>query len=268
VISLGDITESTPLIPAPNTFNIFQTFAFFLFGFQSSLAQGLIVALWPMLLLLLFLIFTHRKKFQTNHLGYFELITFFPILLFFVASFVRPVFLARYLIFTVPTLFFLVANVLLVFSPRVSKVLISVFMFLIIGFLLYQNLSPSTPVKENYRGVSQFLNTQVAPSDIIAVSSPFTVYPIEYNYYGSARIDTIPEWDRFTEGGIPPFSIAEFEAQFQNYQKVYNRVFVILSYDQGYESEIRNYLDTHFEMLGKQTFSPGLEIRVYKLRYS
>ncbi len=268
VATLGRISDSTPLIPPPNTFNFFQTFAFFLFGFQSVLAQGLIVALWPMLLLLLFLIFTHRKKFQTHNLGYFELVTFFPILLFFVASFVKPVFLARYLIFTVPTLFFLVANVLLVFPSKISKVLISITLVFIIGFLLYQNISPSTPVKENYRGVSQFLNSQVSPSDIVVVSSPFTVYPIEYNYAGNARIDTIPLWDRFTEGGIPAFSDVEFQTQFAEYQKVYNRVFVVLSYDQGYENNIRTYLDTHFEMLGNQLFSPGLEIRVYKLRYN
>jgi mannosyltransferase len=267
VITLGEISSSEPLIPPPSSFNIFQTFAFFLFGYQSPVTQGLIVALWPMTVVLLFFVFTQRKKMQVANLGYFEVITFLPILLFFLVSFVRPIFLARYLIFTVPTLFFLVANVLLVFSKKISSVLITVTFIILFGFLFYQNISSSTPVKENYRGVTEFLNNNVLPSDIVAVTAPFTIYPIEYSYRGTARIDTIPPWDRFSQGPVPEFSIENLQKQIEDYSKLYTRVFVVLSYDQGYESRIRDYMDKNYQLVGSRVFSPGLELRVYQLRY-
>jgi len=261
VYTLGQTSNSEPLIPPPNSFNIFQTFAFFLFGFQSPVTQGLIVALWPMIIIL------QRRKLNVLNLGYFETVTLVPVLLFFLVSFIKPIFLARYLIFTVPSLFFLLANVLLVFSRRVSTVIVSLIFLVIFGFLVYQNISANTPVKENYRGVTIYLNQNVSQSDIVAVSAPFTVYPIEYSYKAPARIDTIPVWDRFNQGTFPEFNADELKKQIEGYRGIYSNLFIVLSYNQGFEDDIRSYLDENYELLFKQEFSPGLEVRKYRLRY-
>jgi len=82
---------------------------------------------------------------------------------------------------------------------------ISVFLTVMFLLLLNQNISASTPVKENYKGVADYLNLHVKPDDIIALSAPFTIYPIEYYYKGQAGIDTIPKWNRFAHGPIPSF---------------------------------------------------------------
>ena len=113
-----------------------------------------------------------------------------------------------------------------------------------------------------------YLNKQVRPSDIVAISAPFTVYPIDYYYRGTAKIDTIPQWDRFNRGAIPSFSKADLIKQLNSYKNTYDRMFVVLSYNQGYEDETKDYLDHNFERLKLIRYSPGLELRVYKLRYN
>lgn len=267
VVSLQSAANSDPLIAPPSSFNIFQTFAFFLFGFQSPVTQGLIVALWPLIIVLLFFVFTLRRKMNARNLTYFEIVTFLPIVMFILVSFVRPIFLARYLIFTVPTLFFILSSVLLTFPRRIARALIAVLFITILGFLVYQNLSPSTPVKENYKGVAAYLSEQTTPADIVAISAPFTIYPIEYSYSGRARLDTIPAWNRFERGPMEAFSSETLQQRMEKYQQVYHRIFVVLSYDQGYEDELRSYMETHYHRLDQRDFSPGLEVRVYQLRY-
>lgn len=267
VVSLGSVANSDPLITPPSSFNIFQTFAFFLFGFQSPVTQGLIVALWPLIIVLLFFVFTLRRRMDVRNLGYFEVVTFLPILMFFLVSFVRPIFLARYLIFTVPTLFFILSNVLLALPRRASRVLIAGMFVIILGFLVYQNLSPTTPVKENFKGVATYLSEQTTPADVVMISAPFTIYPIEYSYSGSARLDTMPQWDRFERASIEGFSEEKLQQRLAEYQEVYHKVYVVLSYDQGYEDQIRQYMEGRYHRLDQREFSPGLEVRVYQLRY-
>lgn len=267
VLQQGGASNTQPLIPPPTSYNIFQTFVNFLFGFQTQGIQALLVSLWPLSVITLFFIFTKRQRVGVQSLEYFVIVTFLPILLVFLISFFRPIFLSRYLILVTPTLFFLLAWLLLSYSKRLSTYLATGVLVIMFGLLLYQNTSAATPVKENYRGLSQYLSGEASPEDIIAVSAPFTVYPIEYSYQGSARITTIPVWDRYTEGSIPPFSVGALDRQIQKYRKQYSRIFVVLSYDQGYEKQIITYFDSKYELLNTKKFSEGIQTRVYKLRY-
>jgi hypothetical protein len=130
-----------------------------------------------------------------------------------------------------------------------------------------QVVSAATPVKEDYEGVTQYVSTHARAQDIIAVTAPFTVYPIEYTYSGSARIDTIPQWNRFATGAIPTFSLTKLDAQMKEYRKIYQNVYIVLSYDQGYETDIIHFMDTHYKLLQKKQFSPAVQLREYKLRY-
>lgn len=268
VISLGGAANTQPLIPPPTSFNLLQTFVNFIFGFQSQGIQAALISMWPLSIILFFFIFTQRKVLQTKELDYFVLATFLPIVLVFLGSYIKPIFLSRYLILVTPSLFYILAWSLLNYSRKLSTVLAAAFVFVMLGLSFYQNISASTPVKENYAGVDQFLKIQTTPKDIVAVSSPFTIYPIEYSYAGQAKIVTIPFWDRYKPGPIPPFSLNGLQSQISEYSTEYKRIFVVLSYDQGYESDIIDYLDHHYQLLQAKTFSPGLQVRVYKLSYS
>jgi mannosyltransferase len=264
---LGGASNTQPQIPPPTSYNIFQTFILFLFGFQPDQIQSLFVALWPILLSILFLAFTQRKRVPIININYFLGVTFLPVIIVFVISFIRPIFLARYLIFIIPTMFFLISSMLLNYSKKVSAFLIVLFLFTMGGLLIYQNVSARTPVKENYELAADHLTETASSSDIVVVSAPFTVYPVEYYYHGRAKIDTIPRWNRYQEGGIPEFSMEQLEAQIEEYKQSYSNLHILLSYDQGYEDDIRNYLDNNLELIETEDFSEGVQLRVYKLRY-
>ena len=263
----GFASSTQPLIPTPTSYDIFATFINFLFGFQSTKVQTLMVSLWPLIVLLLFFIFTRRKSAHILYKEYFIFTAFFPIFLMFLLSFFKPIFLSRYLIFVTPSLFFLVSWMLLSFAKKTSYIIVSIFLLLLLSLLFYQNLSPFTPVKENYIGVSEFLDKKATASDLIAVSAPFTIYPVAYTYKGEAGIVTIPQWNLYTQGPIPKFSVANLKKEMQIYQKEYNNIFIVLSYNQGYQQDIQQYMDTNYKRLIDRTFSPGLEVEEYQLRY-
>lgn len=266
---LGGASNTQPFIPTPSGYNIFQTFVDFLFGFQNQAIQAILISLWPLSVMTLFFIFTQGKRASASAHAteYFVLVTFLPIMLVFAISFIRPIFLSRYLIFVTPTLFFLIAWVLMSYSRKISYILVLLLLMSMFALMIYQNTSQETPVKEDYKGVANYISQEVSSKDIIAVSPPFTIYPMEYSYSGVARIDTIPQWNRYKEGAMPEFSLDTFKKQMEIYRKRYARLFIVLSYDQGYERDIRTHLDNNYHLLKKKEFSEGLEVRVYKLRY-
>jgi mannosyltransferase len=229
--------------------------------------QSLFVSLWPLLVSVLFLAFTQKRKIPIHPAGYFALITFLPVVLVFFISFIRPIFLARYLIFVTPTLFFLIASLLLNYSSRFSRVITGVFLAVMALFMAYQNVSSKTPVREDYQEVTKYLNETVNAYDIIVVSAPFTVYPIEYYYRGPAKIDTIPRWNRYQEGGIPAFSIEQLQTQLADYQQQYLYMYLVLSYDQGYEAKIASFFDSKLEKTSEKNFPGEILVKVYKIRY-
>ncbi len=267
VLTNGSVANTQPMIMPPTSYNIFQVFVNFLFGFQTDALQSGIVSLWPIIVLVIFFIFTTKKKQSTQDIHYFTLVTFLPITLVFLVSFVRPIFLSRYLILITPTLFFIIAWLLSNYSKKISAITTTVVLLIMFSFMVFQNISTATPAKEDYQGVATYLQKNAKSQDIIAVSAPFTIYPLEYTYTGNARMATIPLWNRYIEGAIPPFSQEKFIEQINKYKTNYASIYLVLSYDQGYEDKIRQYMNQNFELIQSKSFSEDLEIRRYRLRY-
>jgi mannosyltransferase len=267
MLRLGGASNTQPLIPPPTSYNIFQTFSLFVFGFQDNRIQSLFVSLWPLLVSVLFLAFTQKRQIPINNSGYFLSTTFLPVLIVFIISFIRPVFLARYLIFVTPTLFFLIASLLLNYSSRFSRIITGIFLSVMALLLVYQNVSAKNPVREDYQELTAYLSSEVTPYDVIVVSAPFTVYPVEYYYRGQAKIDTIPRWNRYQEGAIPAFSIDGLTAQLEEYRQQYLYMYVVLSYNQGYEDDIQSYFDANLERTAERRFAGDISVKTYKIRY-
>ena len=137
--------------------------------------------------------------------------------------------------------------------------------FIMFATLGIQAWSAENPVREDYREVVTYLEANTTPKDIIIVSSPFTVYPIEYYYRGYSRIASLPIWNRFQVGPIPGFEVEKLPAEVDILKDHHNRAFVVLSYDQGYHEDIKYYFETHFRRLDKRHFSPGLDVYTYEL---
>ena len=263
----GGASNSRPLIAEPTSINVFNAFSQFLFGFQNDHINTILVSLWPLSVLLVFLSLRAGKKTSPESI-YLLMALLVPITAVFVISTaIRPIFLTRYLILTLPSLYLVISWLFWTYPPRLSFLAKGILVTAITATLVVEIGSANTPVKENYREASAYLSDRARAQDIIVVSAPFTIYPVEYYYRGPAAIQTLPLWDRYAYGPIPPYVESQMPAQVDTIAGTHDTLWLLLSYDQGYEQKLRYYFDTHYERIESRTFSPGLTVHGYKLRY-
>jgi mannosyltransferase len=295
--------SQTPLLARPSTIDLFNVYSNHFFGFQVDSINSLILATWPMFGIL-FLYLLQKKtinlnKFVPNHFNllkeyngkivtpfapksitseapetiihsipvryfYFTIMAFVPTFLLFIISVtLRPVFLSRYLIMCLVPLFVLLASLLYSYRSKILDFVKIILLILMFVGLSVQTASAETAVKENYRETINYIIANSNESDIVLISPPFTIYPFKYYYNGSAKLVTIPEWDLST--GIPAFTQANLDTQLSDAAAKYKRVFLVLSYDQGYEKNIKDTADSRFRLISSQTFSPKLNLYVYDI---
>ena len=263
---MGSAGNSQPLLFKPGTLDLFNALYAYFFGYHGTAANSLVLASWPVLVLLLFFGLQKNKSIPKPAI-YFLLASVMPLLLAFALSFVRPVFSARYLIFVAPTLYLFISWLFSTYEGKLEWVLKSVLVVAMAAMVVSQGVGSQVPVREDFRLASSLISKQATSRDIVAVSAPFTVYPFEYYYRGPARVATIPAWDRLARGPIPKFSQAELVEETNNFKSLYSRIWLVTSYDQGYEKEIHNYFETHFHREFEREVSPGLTVYAYRLRY-
>lgn len=267
VYSLGAAEGMRPLLAAPTTTNVFNTFSQFLFGFQDDHVNSLLVSLWPLAVLFGFLAM-RRGQALSRETQYLILAVFVPILVVFAVSFVfQPIYLTRYLVIALPALYLVLVALTETYPKGLAFMVQSVFVMLMLCMLGVEIVSAAVPVKEEYRSVATFLADHAKPQDVVVVSAPFTIYPMEYSYKGYASLETLPVWDRAKTGAIPAYDPAKLPTEVTSLVKNHEVAWLVLSYDQGYEAEIRKYFDSHFERLYEKQFSPGLSLGAYKVRY-
>lgn len=267
VMSRGAAQNSEPLLNPPTSVNLFNTFSEFLIGFQNDHINTVFVSLWPLVVLLSFFAL-QRQKHVSAETAYYIVSIVLPIFIVFAISLlVAPVYVSRYLIFTVPCLYVILAWLCSTYPPSLEKAFRFAAVLLMLSTLGVQAVSAETPVKEDYKSATEYLNAASGPRDIIIVSAPFTIYPVEYYYSGPSELTTLPLWDRFVTGPIPNFEEEKMPDEVEQIKGDHEYVWLLLSYDQGYEEQVRLYFDTHFERVFLEQFSPGLALYKYKLRY-
>ncbi len=267
VIFLGGIGNSEPTLSAPNSINLFNTFSQFVFGFQTDHLNTVLVSLWPLTVLLGFLALRRNRRVNPETL-YFLLGFLLPNIIAFVVSFIlKPIYLTRYLIFTLPMMYLLLCWLFSTYPRKLAFVCRAALVFAMLATLTIEALSASTPAKENYREAVAYIEEKSTPADVVVVSVPFTIYPVLYYYHGPSKLATIPLWDQDKIGGIPAFSESDLPAQVETIKGNHQNLWLLLSYNQGYEEKLRIYFDTHFQRLDAQQFSPGISLYEYQLRY-
>jgi hypothetical protein len=191
-----------------------------------------------------------------------------PIALAFIVSIVlTPLFVSRYLILTIPSLYLFIGWIFSTYPRRLSQILKIILIVGMLTGLTVEAMSNTNPAKENYAEATSFLETHAAPQDVIILSAPFTVYPVEYYYHGTTEIDTLPIWDRNVNGPIPPYNPKTLPEEVATLTKNRDNVWLLLSYDQGYEEDLRLYFDNHFQRFLVKNFSNDLNLFEYKLQY-
>jgi mannosyltransferase len=268
VVSQGGPGDTRPFLPVPSSALLFNTFSQFVFGFQNDAVNTALVSLWPITVLLGFLALRRSGRIGPETIFFVTAVAVPNLAAFAVSALYAPVYLTRYLIFTLPVAYLLLAWLLTEAYPsRLSRYLRWGLVAVMAVTLAAQILSAETPVKENYREAAEYLEEAAGPADAIAVSAPFTIYPVLYYYRGPSALTTMPEWDRQVSGPVPPYSEEVVQAQIDELRGSYRSLWVLQSYDQGYEEDLRIYLDTHLERTAHVEFSPGLNLYAYKLRY-
>jgi len=269
VFTQGSASNTKPLLVIPTSVDLFNTISQFILGFQNDSINTLIVSLWPLVVILLFLLLNRRSKDHSLETQYFIMVAFVPLIMIFGFSLiVKPFFVSRYLAFSIPSLYILFSYLLSLYGKRTQilfRVLLVILMF--IGFGT-QVRSEDSPVVENYREAVEYINSKIGYRDVLIVSAPFTVYPIEYYYSGSSPINTLPIWDRSQFGQIPPFDKENLPDEVNTLIKNKSKVWLLLSYDQGYEEDVRLHFDKNFEKIEGKKFSKDLTLNVYQVSYN
>ena len=267
VLHLGQAVFQEPTLIMPTTVNLFSTFSQFIFGFQNDNLNTFFLSLWPVTVI--FALFTlQRGKRMLPETEYFLVSIIVPFTLAFLGSFiVAPIFVSRYLIFTVPSLYLLLASLFSNYPRHVAVTAQCALAALMILTLRLEIINPTTPVKENYEQATAFLNTHATAQDVIVLTAPFTVYPVQYYYRGPAPITTLPVWNQYAYGPIPPFSEQTFPQDLTQVTANSQNVYLLLSYNQGYEAIIHTYFESHYQRIYQEKYSTDLNLYVYKLRY-
>jgi hypothetical protein len=268
VYSLGFASNTQPALAEPSAGDLFDTYAQFVFGFQVSTVNTLIISLWPIAVLLAFFALQRSKKEIPIAMTPFVLLATLPVLCAFLISVtIKPFFLSRYLIVSLPTLFIFIAWLLTRYRRRIART-VGIILVLVIGVLFtVQAVSPNTPVKENYKDAVAYIDAHASSSDVVVLAAPFTIYPVEYYYKGSAKLTTQPIWNRFNSGSVPAYDPATVAQQTKENVDSYQHAFLMLSYDQGYNGKLKDYYDAHYQRIATHNFSPGLSVYEYKIRY-
>lgn len=264
VMQRGEAGNQAPMLTIPTTVDVFNTFSQFLLGFQNDNLNTIFLSLWPAAVLVGFLAL-RRATLPAYETRYFLLTILVSFAIAFGFSiFIQPVFVSRYLIFTVPSLYLLIAAFLDRYAWRSATWAVAAVM---IGMMMVEISNPTTPVKENYAEAVAFLNQHAAPQDIVVVSVPFTLYPVEYYYRGAAPMATLPQWNQYAHGAIPSYSPETLPQEVTELAGAHQNLWLLQSYDQGYNEEVKQYFDSNYHLLLSQNFSPGLNLYKYQLRY-
>jgi mannosyltransferase len=216
--------------------------------------------------------FRHYLPFESWQYAFLVIWFAFPILFVFLISQLKPFFVIRYFVFTIPGLVILVAAGLAHIRPRfVVGVLLVAFAFLALrgDAAFYQK--DFDIAREDWRTAARYILANSQPGDVIVFHQPITRMP--YEYYRSVITASNPPTVIYPEhgnrlmfrdfyAGRPP------EAFLVSVSGCYSRLWVALSYNQlptGPDPTTRFITDRFskdYKALKRQQF-PGIEVRLY-----
>lgn len=259
--------QDPTLIP-PSFVDLFSAFSQFLFGFQNDGLNTVLLSLWPVAVIFGLVALGRYRRFrpETEYLMITIVLSFG--ITFIGSHLFAPIFVSRYLIFTLPSLYLLVISLFATYTPRFRPVAQWSLVALMLITLGIEITNPRSPVKEDYKDAIAYVSSHATVQDTILVSAPYTIYPVKYYYRGPAPVTTLPVWNQYAYGPIPDFNEQDLPSLVASTTKNYQNVYVLLSYNQGTGAIIKDYFDSHYERLSAQTFSNDLNLYVYKLRYN
>jgi mannosyltransferase len=265
--ALGAGKNTSPLLARPSTVDFFNAFSQFLFGFQDNYINTILVSCWPLVILIAFLAIRRGQK-VTPEVSYLACAAFIPVLMAYVISLViTPFYISRYMISSVPPLIIVLVWLISHYGKKLTTAIVILILAMLITTSIQQDRSSATPVKEDYKAVAETIKAEAQPQDVVVLSAPFTIYPFEYYYNGSAQIVTLPIWNRQAAGAIPAFSEKTLPTQVKQIAANHHYIYLVLSQNQGYENNVRQYFLHHYPEKSMHVYSPDLTLYVFQVGY-
>lgn len=266
--SQGSGANTSPLLPTPSSVDFFNAFSNFSFGFQTDAINTILLSCWPLIVLIGFFAIRKNQRFSPG-ISYLMCAAILPVVIAFGLSFiVEPFFISRYMISVIPPLTIVLVWFISQYNRRYAVAAGGVILLIVSMATFEQLRSAATPVKEDYKSAAQHIEQEAKPQDLVVLSAPFTVFPFEYYYEGDAKINTLPIWQRDKAGAIPAFDNRKLPADVARLNSGHQYIYLLLSQDQGYEENIRDYYEQRFERKYVKHYSPDVELRVYRVGYN
>lgn len=266
-VDQGSASNTSPNLIRPSSVDFSNVFSNFAFGFQTDTINTVLISTWPLLVIVALLAVKQNQK-ATPKFVYMLTAAMLPVALAFALSYVvSPFFLSRYMVSCVAPLIIVITWFVSNYGKRLATAITAVLAIVMVIASIQQYSSAATPVKENYREAANYITDRADPQDIVVLSAPFTVYPFDYYYTGKARVETLPVWNRNQPGAIPAFNPSTLGQQVDQLNDNHTYVYLLLSYDQGYQEQIYQYYEQRFTRVQQQRFSDDLLLSVYQVGY-
>lgn len=153
-------------------------------GWGLMLKHPGLISLIILLMIGLAVVKTKGKKTITPLIHLLILWFFVPNITVIIFSLFKPIFLSRYLIFTIPSLIFVIIILLETLSPKQRAVLF----ILILWFNLnYNSIQVKKRKKANIARVIHEIKALAKPNDLVYVTDPLNFYPAGY-YFGIEKV--------------------------------------------------------------------------------
>ncbi len=181
-------TDSSFWIMQPSLKTIWQTPGIILTGFENSLRlyatplNGLTLISYGAILIAVKNFLKKNDKKETS--TYLLLWSLLPAVITIIASFVKPVYLPRYFIFSAVGLSLLLAHSMEQFKPVIRAGIY----ILLIGFLLQYNVAQIDHRKKgDVRSLIRKINLSISPNDLIYVENELDFHTVQY-YFDPGRV--------------------------------------------------------------------------------
>lgn len=266
-IAEGAAGNTRPQLPTPSSVDFFNVFSQFLFGFQTDAVNTIVLSAWPVLVILAFFTVKRRLKFDAT-VFYLLAAGLLPIVLAFALSYViTPFFLGRYMMPAVAPLYLVAIWLVSQYPKKLAYTVVGAWFLIVGSMFILQMSSPLNPVREDYKMAAQYVQDKATFNDVVVLTSPFTVYPFEYYFTGDAQIRTLPIWNRQNPGGVPPFDEAKLANEVDTLKENHDYVYLLASYDQGYQDKVVNYFINRYERTETREYSEDMTLYVFRVGY-
>jgi mannosyltransferase len=213
---------------------------------------------------------------------------FLPIALAFVFSFVKPIFVMRYLIICLPPLVFIVAEGIyrlkLNWLRAVSLVVLAALSVIALNNWYTSDTRKDYNQKDDFRALTNYVVDNAAPGDAIVVYQPMLTLP--YDYYVDrlgtpanlpAKVSYLPEPpDQLNlyylpKGAPGNWALPDPGEEIVRRLSRYQRVWLVLGYDLGEQKkmqsrQIQDYIEEEYRQVDEQDYFDNIRLYRYDMK--